>query len=449
MTSQDLPSQKPHYSPPWNNVTIIGIAGSSGSGKSSLSRAILSSLNLPWVAIVGLDSFYKPLNEEDHAKAHRNELDLDAPEAIDFDLLVEQLKDLKLGRRVEIPIYSFHDHQREIKTTSLYSPHVLVLEGILALHDPRVLELLDMKIFCEADADTCLSRRLLRDIAERGRDAEGCIKQWFAFVKPNFERYVEPQRKVADIIVPRGIENTVAITMVTQYIERKLIEKSKAHRAELKKLGSDCENEPLASSVAVLEQTSQLKGISTIIQDVDTSPEDFIFYFDRIATLLIEHALNNTNFGLKTIETPTKHVYNGYQRNGEPSAVVILRAGAAFETGLKRVIPDCKTGRILIQSNIRTGEPELHYQKLPAGIQTQGSVLLLDPQMSSGGAALMSVQVLIDHGVAEDRIVFVTYFAGKMGLNRLTKVFPRVKVVVCEIVADYEPRWIEKRYFRC
>lgn len=76
--------------------------------------------------------------------------------------------------------------------------------------------------------------------------------------------------------------------MVTQYIERKLIEKSKAHRAELKKLGSDCENEPLASSVAVLEQTSQLKGISTIIQDVDTSPEDFIFYFDRIATLLIE-----------------------------------------------------------------------------------------------------------------------------------------------------------------
>jgi uridine kinase len=129
--------------------------------------------------------------------------------------------------------------------------------------------------------------------------------------------------------------------------------------------------------------------------------------------------------------------------------VVILRAGAAFETGLKRVIPDCKTGRILIQSNIRTGEPELHYQKLPIGIQTQDCVLLLDPQMSSGGAALMSVQVLLDHGVAEERIVFVTYFAGKMGLNRLTKVFPLVKVVVCEIVADYEPRWIEKRYFRC
>lgn len=97
MTSQDSPSARPHYSPPWNNVTIIGIAGSSGSGKSSLSRAILSALNLPWVAIVGLDSFYKPLNPEDHAKAHRNELDLDAPNAIDFDLLVELLQDLKHG----------------------------------------------------------------------------------------------------------------------------------------------------------------------------------------------------------------------------------------------------------------------------------------------------------------------------------------------------------------
>lgn len=129
--------------------------------------------------------------------------------------------------------------------------------------------------------------------------------------------------------------------------------------------------------------------------------------------------------------------------------MVILRAGAAFETGLRRVIPDCRSGRILIQSNIRTGEPELHYQKLPPDIGTHDSVLLLDPQMSSGGAALMSVQVLIDHGVPEDKIVFVTYFAGKLGLNRLTKVFPRVKVVVCEIVADYEERWIEKRYFRC
>jgi uridine kinase len=95
------------YTPPWNNVSIVGIAGSSGSGKSSLSRAILSALNLPWVAIIGLDSFYKPLNEEDHQRAHRNELDFDAPEAIDFDLVVKCLKNLKQGYEEGITYHDF------------------------------------------------------------------------------------------------------------------------------------------------------------------------------------------------------------------------------------------------------------------------------------------------------------------------------------------------------
>lgn len=149
------------------------------------------------------------------------------------------------------------------------------------------------------------------------------------------------------------------------------------------------------------------------------------------------------------METPTGNKYNGLAATGETSAVVILRAGSVFETGLKRVLPDCRTGRLLIQSNIRTGEPELHYLKLPENIQYHDSVLLMDPQMSSGGAALMAVQVLVDHGVPEDKIVFVTYFAGKLGLNRLTKVFPELKVVVCTMVADFEERWIERKYFGC
>jgi uridine kinase len=159
--------------------------------------------------------------------------------------------------------------------------------------------------------------------------------------------------------------------------------------------------------------------------------------------------MNNVYFKEMTVETPVGNNYHGLIATGETSAVVILRAGSTFETGLKRVLPDCRTGRLLIQSNIRTGEPELHYLKLPDNIETHDSVLLLDPQMSSGGAALMAVQVLVDHGVPEEKIVFVTYFAGKLGLNRLTKVFPEVKVVVCSIVADFEERWIEKRYFGC
>jgi uridine kinase len=159
--------------------------------------------------------------------------------------------------------------------------------------------------------------------------------------------------------------------------------------------------------------------------------------------------MNNVYFKEKCVETPIGNRYHGLAAMGETSAVVILRAGSTFETGLKRVLPDCRTGRLLIQSNIRTGEPELHYLKLPENIRKHDGVLLLDPQMSSGGAALMSVQILVDHGVPEEKIVFVTYFAGRIGLNRLTKVFPGVRVVVCTIVADFEERWIEKRYFGC
>jgi uridine kinase len=164
---------------------------------------------------------------------------------------------------------------------------------------------------------------------------------------------------------------------------------------------------------------------------------------------MMPSAMNNIYFKEMTAITPQGYKYQGLASTGEISAIVILRAGSTFETGLKRVIPDCRTGRLLIQSNIRTGEPELHYLKLPENIQSHDSVLILDPQMSSGGAALMAVQVLVDHGVPEEKIVFVTYFAGKMGLNRLTKVFPEVRVVVSEVVADFEERWIEKRYFRC
>lgn len=129
--------------------------------------------------------------------------------------------------------------------------------------------------------------------------------------------------------------------------------------------------------------------------------------------------------------------------------MVVLRGGSALEKGLNRVIPECKTGRVLIQSNMRTGEPELHYIKLPADISTHESVLLVDSQMSSGGAALMAVQVLVDHCVAPERIVFATYAAGKIGLHRLTKVFPDITVVICKMTDDLEARWIEQRYFRC
>lgn len=155
------------------------------------------------------------------------------------------------------------------------------------------------------------------------------------------------------------------------------------------------------------------------------------------------------HFKSVVIETPQGNKYRGVEPTGEVSAVIVLRGGSAFESALRKTIPDCRTGRLLIQSDQTTGEPELHYLRLPEDIDRHESVLLLDTQMASGGAALMAVQVLVDHGVALEKIVLATYSAGRVGLHRLTKVFPDITVVVCNILEDQEPRWVENQYFRC
>ncbi|EMF09415.1 uridine-cytidine kinase 2 [Sphaerulina musiva SO2202] len=450
-TPKTTSSTRAHYSPPWADTSIIGVAGSSGSGKTSLSMAIIRELSLPWVVIMSMDSYYRPLSPAQSAAAFRNEYDFDAPEAIDFDKLVENLRDIKAGKKTDIPIYSFEKHARVDKTNTIYSPHVLVLEGIFALHDQRILDLLDLRIFTEADADLCLSRRLLRDVRERDRDVEGCIKQWFNFVKPNFHKYVEPQRNVADLIVPRGIENKVAISMVCDRVHRTLDEKSRQHQLELRRLGQTSEDATMSSNVAILEPTNQVRGINTILMDPGLEREDFVFYFDRIAVMLVEQAFaSGMCYKQHVVKTPMSgQVYHGLAMDGEISAAVVLRGGTCLETGLKRVVPDCRVGRLLIQTNFRTGEPELHYYKLNPDVQDHKRVLLLDPQMSSGGAALMAVRVLLDHGVKESHIVFVTYMAGRDGLNRLMSVYPDIKVVLGRIVDDSETRWVEERYLGC
>ncbi|KAJ5123571.1 Uridine kinase [Penicillium atrosanguineum] len=437
------------YSPPWQDLSIIGIAGSSGSGKTSVAMEIVKSLNLPWVVILVMDSFYKTLTPEEHRMAHANEYDFDCPDSIDFDLLVNTLKDLKQGKKAHIPVYSFADHQRQPQTTTLYSPRVLILEGILALHDSRINDLLDVKIFVEADMDVCLGRRVLRDVRERGRDVDGIIKQWFKFVKPSCTKYVEPQRGISDIIIPRGIENTTAIDMVVKHIQRKLQEKSEEHTEALRNLGLIAAKVDLPDNVHVLPATPQFQGMNTILQCPETEEVDFVFYFDRLASILIEKALDMTPYASTNIETPQGNKYMGLKPEGTVSAVAILRGGSCLETALKRTIPDCITGRVLIQTDENSSEPELHYLKLPQGIEEHYMVMLLDVQMSSGGAALMAVRVLIDHGVQEERIVFVTCAAGETGLKRLTAVFPKINVVVGRIEADLEPRWMEKRYFGC
>lgn len=173
---------------------------------------------------------------------------------------------------------------------------------------------------------------------------------------------------------------------------------------------------------------------------------NWIFFY---STNTVASALDMTLYVSANVETPQGNPYLGLHPKGTVSAVAILRGGSCIETALKRSIPDCVTGRVLIQTNECNGEPELHYLKLPAQLEEHATVILMDSQMSSGGAALMAVRILLDHGVEQDRIVFVTCAAGERGLKRLTAVFPRINVIVGRIEEEGEPRWIEKRYFGC
>ena len=175
-----------HYSPPWTTPYILGIGGSSGSGKTSVASKIVSLINVPWTVLISMDNFYKPLNAVQRDEAFNNAYDFDEPNAIDLDLAYKCISSLKEGRKTTIPVYSFVNHNRvPDKNITIYGASVIVFEGIYALHDQRLLDLMDLKIYVDADLDVCLARRRSRDIISRGRDLDGCLRQWEEFVKPN------------------------------------------------------------------------------------------------------------------------------------------------------------------------------------------------------------------------------------------------------------------------
>ena len=237
--------------------------------------------------------------------------------------------------------------------------------------------------------------------------------------------------------------------MVSDRIRKVLDHKSTQHQADLLRLGKIAENAPLSTNCIVLSSTPQIKSIQTLLFNPLTEREDFIFYTDRLSALLIEHAVSLQPFTQHQVVTPVGVEYMGLAPTGSVSAVVLLRGGAILEPALHRIVPDVRTGRILIRSSFRTGEPELHYLKLPEDIEGDGLVLLLDAQMSSGGSALMAVRVLLDHGVQEGRIVYVTIQAGQRGVARLLSVFADVRVVIAAWGEDGEERWVEKKYLGC
>lgn len=198
------------------SAIIIGIAGGSGSGKTTLTRHLKEHFG-PHVTVIGHDSYYK--RQEGKTYEERALQNYDHPGAFDTDLLIQHLRELREGRSIQCPVYSYVDHNRTDETVEVVPTKVLIVEGILIFQDPVLRELFDIKIFVETDADERILRRALRDVEERGRTLRSVVTQYLTTVKPMHEQYVEPSRKHADIIVLEGGHNLVALEMIMQRIQ--------------------------------------------------------------------------------------------------------------------------------------------------------------------------------------------------------------------------------------
>ncbi|XP_030598051.1 uridine-cytidine kinase 1 isoform X1 [Archocentrus centrarchus] len=210
---------------PRHRPFLIGVSGGTASGKSTVCAKIMELLGQNKVdhrqrkvAIISQDSFYRVLTPDQKAKALKGQYNFDHPEAFDNELMYQTLKDIVEGRVVEVPTYDFVTHSRLEERITVYPADVVLFEGILVFYPQKVRDMFHMKLFVDTDSDVRLSRRVLRDM-NRGRDLEQILSQYTTFVKPAFEEFCLPTKKYADVIIPRGVDNMVAINLIVQHIQ--------------------------------------------------------------------------------------------------------------------------------------------------------------------------------------------------------------------------------------
>ncbi|PPQ67489.1 hypothetical protein CVT25_006030 [Psilocybe cyanescens] len=456
-----------HGRPPWyaedgariSDAFVIGVAGGSASGKTHVARQIVRRLgSIPTVIILSQDSFYKYHDEEELKLAHANLLDFDHPDAIDMPIFASCLADLKACKQTNIPVYSFAEHQRLEETKYLYGATIIIAEGIMALTDSTLRALYDLKVFVQCDSDLMLARRIKRDVKERGRDVGGILDQYLRYVKPSYDNFVRPSAGHADIIVP-GSNNDVAIDLICTHIRQQLQERSNKfrqriaipHRYISSRSGTSTPESRLEDlNLTILPQTRQVHGILSILRDRSTSRQDFIFFTDRLATLLVEHALQHLPYVPKTVTTPVDVEAQGKKLDAQYiCGVTILRSGGALERGFRRVINDVPVGSMLIQSDSKSGEALLLQVTLPAYVRLrhlaeETYVFLLDAQIGTAAAAFMAIRVLLDHGVKEDHIIFVTILVAREGgVSVLKRAFPDIKIVCGAVDDEMQEGWLE------
>lgn len=209
------------------NTIIIGISGASASGKSLLANTIVKELGSDQVVVISEDAYYK--DRSDLPFEERTKINYDHPDAFDHDLLYQHLLQLQEGKDIQIPIYNHSQHSREKETRSIGQHTIVVLEGILLFVEPKLRKIMDIRIFMETALDICLIRRLKRDVKERGRSLDCVLEQYEDTVRPMFLQFIEPAKRYADIIVPRGGNNRIAIDMIKAKMRELLYQKTEKH----------------------------------------------------------------------------------------------------------------------------------------------------------------------------------------------------------------------------
>ncbi|CAN1321679.1 Uridine/cytidine kinase UKL1, chloroplastic [Linum perenne] len=402
---------------------VIGVSGGTASGKTTVCDMIIQQLHDHRVVLVNQDSFYRGLTPEELERVH--EYNFDHPDAFDTEQLLDCVETLKRGLPYQVPIYDFKTHQRcSDSFRQVNASDVIILEGILVFHDQRVRNLMNMKIFVDTDADVRLARRIRRDTVERGRDINSVLEQYAKFVKPAFDDFVLPSKKYADVIIPRGGDNHVAIDLIVQHIQTKL------------GLHDLCKIYP---NVYVIQTTFQIRGMHTLIRDREISKHDFVFYSDRLIRLVVEHGLGHLPFTEKQIVTPTGSVYTGVDFCKKLCGVSIVRSGESMENALRACCKGIKIGKILIHRDGDNGKQLSHfktmqliYEKLPNDI-SERHVLLLDPVLATGNSANQAIDLLVQKGVPESHIIFLNLISAPEGIHCVCKRFPSLKIVTSEI----------------
>ena len=199
-----------------DKVWVIGIAGGTASGKTTIVNRLKEYFRDD-ISLIGHDSYY--LAHDELSFEERCRLNYDHPDSFETDRMIEDIRKLKKGIAIDCPVYDFKIYNRSDRTVRIYPRPVVIVEGVLVLENEALRELMDIKIFVDTDADERITRRLIRDMQERGRSARSVVDQYIATVKPMHEKYVEPSKKYADIIIPRGGENEIAVHMLIEHLK--------------------------------------------------------------------------------------------------------------------------------------------------------------------------------------------------------------------------------------